>query len=44
MSWLKKLMPSGIRTDAGAAQMVERLLGRMKPGRNVARVAREGGR
>ena len=26
-----------IRTDAGAAQMVERLLGRMKPGRDVRR-------
>ena len=26
-----------IRTDAGAAQMVDRLLDRMKPGRNVQR-------
>lgn len=33
-----------IRKPEGAAQMVERLLGRMKPGRNVARAAREGGR
>ena len=29
-----------IRTDAGAAQMVERLLGRMKPGRDIRRAAR----
>ena len=29
-----------IRTDAGAAQMVDRLLDRMKPGRNVQRRAR----
>ena len=29
-----------IRTDAGAAQLVERLLDRMKPGRNVQRRAR----
>jgi outer membrane lipoprotein SlyB len=29
-----------IRTDAGAAQMVERLLDRMKPGRNVRRQAK----
>jgi len=28
-----------IRTDAGAAQMVDRLLDRMKPGRNVQRRA-----
>ena len=31
-----------IRTQAGADQMVERLLGRMKPGRNVRRVAAAG--
>jgi len=31
-----------IRTDAGAAEMVERLLGRMKPGRAVRRAARSG--
>jgi hypothetical protein len=29
-----------IRTDAGAAQLVDRLLDRMKPGRNVQRSAR----
>ena len=28
-----------IRTPEGAAQMVERLLGRMKPGRDVRRAA-----
>jgi len=31
-----------IRTDAGAAEMVERLLGRMKPGRDVRRALRAG--
>ena len=29
-----------IRTDAGAAEMIERLLGRMKPGRAVRRASR----
>ena len=32
-----------IRTPEGAAQMVERLLGRMKPGRDIRRAAREQG-
>ena len=31
-----------IRTHEGAAQMVERLLGRMKPGRDVPRGRRAG--
>jgi hypothetical protein len=31
-----------IRTDAGAAEMVERLLGRMKPGRDVRRAMKAG--
>jgi len=31
-----------IRTDAGAAEMVERLLGRMKPGREVRRAMKAG--
>jgi len=31
-----------IRTDAGAAEMVERLLGRMKPGREVRRAMKVG--
>ncbi len=31
-----------IRTPAGAAEMVERLLGRMKPGRDIRRTARAG--
>ena len=31
-----------IRTDAGAAEMVERLLGRMKPGRDVRRALKAG--
>ncbi|MDQ3074594.1 MAG: hypothetical protein M3Q88_03135, partial [Pseudomonadota bacterium] len=31
-----------IRTDAGAAEMIERLLGRMKPGREVRRAIRAG--